>query len=91
MSAALRGLVDEVLVHTGQHYDEALSEGQILATRLPRPDFNLAVGSLPREVQIEVAQARLSALIAVQQPQAVIVRGDTNSDALGCPGGAGAG
>jgi UDP-N-acetylglucosamine 2-epimerase len=81
--AALDGLVDEVLVHTGQHYDELMSERQILDTRLPYPDHNLGVGSLPREEQIAVAQERLARLIEVVEPDAVIVRGDTNATLSG--------
>ena len=42
---------DVILVHTGQHYDEAMSESQILATRLPRPRYNLGVGSRAREAR----------------------------------------
>jgi UDP-N-acetylglucosamine 2-epimerase len=81
--AALAPLVEEVLVHTGQHYDEAMSESQILATRLPRPDHNLGVGSAPREQQLELAQRRLEDLIATVRPAAVIVRGDTNATLSG--------
>jgi UDP-N-acetylglucosamine 2-epimerase (non-hydrolysing) len=81
--AALGNLIDDVLVHTGQHYDESMSEGQILATRLPRPHHNLGVGSLPRAEQVALAQQRLSALIASERPDAVIVRGDTNATLSG--------
>ncbi len=81
--AALSGVVDEILVHTGQHYDDAMSDGQILATRLPRPRHNLAVGSLARQEQVAVAQERLLALIERERPQAVIVRGDTNATLSG--------
>ncbi|HST55123.1 MAG TPA: UDP-N-acetylglucosamine 2-epimerase (non-hydrolyzing) [Solirubrobacteraceae bacterium] len=83
VSAALKHVADEILVHTGQHYDDAMSESQILATRLPRPDHNLAVGSLPREEQVELAQSRLAELIERERPDAVIVRGDTNATLSG--------
>ncbi|MGI8715740.1 MAG: non-hydrolyzing UDP-N-acetylglucosamine 2-epimerase [Solirubrobacteraceae bacterium] len=83
ISAALSEVVDEILVHTGQHYDESMSDGQILATGLPRPDHNLAVGSLPRAEQLELAQQRLRALIDAERPDAVIVRGDTNATLSG--------
>ena len=83
VSAALRGLVDEVLVHTGQHYDDAMSDGQILATRLPRPHYNLAVGSLPHAEQISLGQERLAEVIEAEQPDAIIVRGDTNGTVSG--------
>jgi UDP-N-acetylglucosamine 2-epimerase len=79
VSAALAPVADEVLVHTGQHYDDALSEGQILATRLPRPHHNLGVGSLPDAEQLDVARRRLLDVIELERPDAVIVRGDTNA------------
>jgi UDP-N-acetylglucosamine 2-epimerase len=80
---ALAPLVEEILVHTGQHYDDAMSDGQILATNLPRPHHNLGVGSRGREEQVELAQERLEALIAAERPNAVIVRGDTNATLSG--------
>jgi UDP-GlcNAc3NAcA epimerase len=83
VSAALDGIVDEVLVHTGQHYDDAMSERQILATRLPRPHHNLAVGSLPRAEQVEVGRKRLAEIVAAERPDAVLVRGDTNATLSG--------
>jgi UDP-N-acetylglucosamine 2-epimerase len=81
--AALTECAEEILVHTGQHYDEAISEGQIRATRLPRPDHNLGVGSHAREKQVELARTRLEEVIALERPDAVIVRGDTNATLSG--------
>jgi UDP-N-acetylglucosamine 2-epimerase len=80
---ALADVADEILVHTGQHYDDAMSEGQILATRLPRPHHNLGVGSRMRDEQLDLAQERLGELIAAERPDAVIVRGDTNATLSG--------
>jgi UDP-GlcNAc3NAcA epimerase len=80
---ALEPLAEEILVHTGQHYDDAMSESQILATRLPRPHHNLGVGSRGREEQVQLAQQRLEELIASERPDAVIVRGDTNATLSG--------
>ena len=80
---ALAPLADEILVHTGQHYDEAMSESQILATRLPRPHHNLGVGSRAREAQLDLARERLEDLIRAERPAAVIVRGDTNATLSG--------
>ena len=83
VSAALRERADEILVHTGQHYDERMSEGQIRATGLPTPDHNLGVGSLPRPAQIALAQERLSEVIRAERVDAVLVRGDTNATLSG--------
>jgi UDP-N-acetylglucosamine 2-epimerase len=80
---ALAPLAEEILVHTGQHYDDAMSESQILATRLPRPHHNLGVGSRAREQQLDLARERLEDLIAAERPDAVIVRGDTNATLSG--------
>jgi UDP-N-acetylglucosamine 2-epimerase len=83
VSQALADVAQEILVHTGQHYDEAMSESQILATRLPRPHYNLAVGSRSREEQVELGRSRLLELIEHERPDAVIVRGDTNATLSG--------
>lgn len=80
---ALADIVEEILVHTGQHYDDAMSESQILATRLPRPDHNLGIGSRSREEQLALGQSRLEGLIERERPAAVIVRGDTNATLSG--------
>jgi UDP-N-acetylglucosamine 2-epimerase len=88
---ALAGVVEEILVHTGQHYDDAMSESQILATRMPRPDHNLGIGSRSREEQLALAQSRLEGLIDRERPAAVIVRGDTNATLSGARAAAAAG
>jgi len=80
---ALASVAEEILVHTGQHYDEAMSDGQILATKLPRPHHNLGVGSRAAKEQVGLAQERLEDLIATERPDAVIVRGDTNATLSG--------
>ena len=80
---ALAGRAEEILVHTGQHYDDAMSESQILATRLPRPQHNLGVGSRARDEQVDLARVRIEDLIELERPDAVIVRGDTNATLSG--------
>jgi UDP-N-acetylglucosamine 2-epimerase len=83
LTRALAPLVDEILVHTGQHYDEAMSGGQILATELPVPAYNLGVGSRPDAEQLALGEERLAALIDELRPDAVLVRGDTNATLAG--------
>ena len=77
VSAALAPIADEVLVHTGQHYDPSMSELQIVTTQLPNPDYNLEVGSRPDAEQLAIGEERLSALIERERPNAVVVRGRT--------------
>ena len=83
LSLALRECVEEVLVHTGQHYDPGMSELQIADLRLPVPDHNLGVGSLPGEQGVALAQERISAVLERERPHAVLVRGDTNATIAG--------
>jgi UDP-GlcNAc3NAcA epimerase len=83
LSLAFNGCVEEILVHTGQHYDPALSDLQIADLRLPLPEHNLGVGSLPNGESVAVAQDRIGRVIESEQPDAVLVRGDTNATIAG--------
>ncbi len=83
VSTALEPIADEIIVHTGQHYDAAMSGSQIASTELPQPRYDLGVGSRPRDEQIQLAEDRLAAVIAEERPDAIIVRGDTNATLSG--------
>jgi UDP-N-acetylglucosamine 2-epimerase len=83
VTAALARYADEILVHTGQHYDAAMSDDQIHATRLPQPQYNLGVGSRSRDDQIAVGERGLLDVISAERPDAVVVRGDTNATLSG--------
>ncbi len=83
LSLAYASCVEEILVHTGQHYDPGMSDLQIADLRLPLPEFNLGVGSLPPEEGVAVAQARIAQVIDRKNPDAVLVRGDTNATIAG--------
>jgi UDP-GlcNAc3NAcA epimerase len=78
VSAALRARADEILVHTGQHYDHEMSEGQIESTRLPTPAYDLGIGSRPDAEQLAMGVERIGEVIERERPDAVLVRGDTN-------------
>jgi len=83
VSAALRDVADEILVHTGQHYDALMSSTQIVATGLPEPDYNLGVGSGSAEEQLSRGQEGLLEIMRDERPDAVLVRGDTNATLAG--------
>jgi UDP-GlcNAc3NAcA epimerase len=82
-SALERGPVREILVHTGQHYDPAMSGSQILDTQLPVPQYDLGVGSRSDAEQLEVGERRILEVIETERPDAVLVRGDTNATLAG--------
>jgi UDP-GlcNAc3NAcA epimerase len=83
LSLAYSSCVEEILVHTGQHYDPGMSDLQIADLRLPLPEFNLGVGSLPLERGVEVAEERIARVIESTDPDAVLVRGDTSATIAG--------
>jgi UDP-N-acetylglucosamine 2-epimerase (non-hydrolysing) len=71
--------LSQVLVHTGQHYDENMSKVFFDDLQIPRPDINLNVGSMPREEMIAAIIERFRPLVAELKPDAVLVVGDVNS------------
>jgi UDP-GlcNAc3NAcA epimerase len=83
LSLAFSTCVEEILVHTGQHYDPGMSDLQIADLRLPLPEFNLGVGSLPNSAGVAVAEDRIARVIESRAPDAVLVRGDTNATIAG--------
>ena len=83
LSLAFSTCVEEILVHTGQHYDPGMSDLQIADLRLPLPEFNLGVGSLPNDAGVAVAEDRIARVIESRRPDAVLVRGDTNATIAG--------
>jgi UDP-GlcNAc3NAcA epimerase len=83
LSLAFADCVEELLVHTGQHYDPTLSDLQIADLKLPLPEHNLGVGSLPNTESVAVAEERIARVIENERPDAVLVRGDTNATIAG--------
>jgi UDP-N-acetylglucosamine 2-epimerase len=79
VSRVLRAGHVEVLVHTGQHYDDALSATFFRELELPEPDVNLDVGSGPHGAQTGEMLCRLEPLLVEHEPDGVLVYGDTNS------------
>jgi UDP-N-acetylglucosamine 2-epimerase (non-hydrolysing)/UDP-GlcNAc3NAcA epimerase len=79
VSTHLRERVDEILVHTGQHYDPELSDVFFEQLEMPTPDRELEVGSGSHAEQTAAILTRLEPLVRELEPDAVLVYGDTNS------------
>lgn len=87
VSKDLRKAHEEVLVHTGQHYDEELSGVFFEELEIPEPDYNLGVGSGPHGEQTAEMIVELERLIEEEGPDAVLLYGDTNSTLAGAIAG----
>lgn len=74
-----RKTLDAFLVHTGQHYDAAMSDGFFRDLGIREPDANLEVGSASHAVQTAEVMIRIEPILLEQRPDAVLVVGDVNS------------
>jgi UDP-N-acetylglucosamine 2-epimerase (non-hydrolysing) len=70
---------NQVLVHTGQHYDAGLSDIFFQQLEMPNPDHNLGVGSGSHAVQTALVMTRFEEVVLQEKPDLVLVYGDVNS------------
>ncbi len=92
VSVALRERgIEEVLLHTGQHYDHQLSQVFFEELELAEPRYRLDVGGLARDEMLAALAPGLSEAIAAERPDWVLVYGDTNSTLGGARAAADAG
>ena len=83
LSPVLRARHDEILVDTGQHYDEAMAGVFFAELGLPLPDHSIGVGGGSHAEQTGAMLNGLEPIIAEARPDAVLVYGDTNSTLAG--------
>ena len=78
---ALKGApgIRQILVNTGQHYDEAMSKAFLRELELPAPDRNLEVGSASHAVQTAKVMIGFEEVCLAEKPDLVVVAGDVNS------------
>lgn len=78
-----RDAFDQVIVHTGQHYDRRMSDEVLADLEFPAPDRSLGVGSGSHAVQTGRVMVEFERVLHEVEPDLVIVAGDVNST-LGC-------
>jgi len=71
--------VQQTLVHTGQHYDAAMSDIFFQQLQMPEPDFNLGVGSGTHAQQTAAVMVGFEPVLLDRKPDLVLVYGDVNS------------
>jgi UDP-N-acetylglucosamine 2-epimerase (non-hydrolysing) len=79
MAAFAKHKIEAKLVHTGQHYDPAMSDSFFDQLGIPRPDVNLEVGSASHAVQTAEIMRAFEPVLDAETPKAILVVGDVNS------------
>jgi len=75
--------IQEILVHTGQHYDYLMNKVFFEELELPRPDYHLGVGSGSHAKQTGMMLERIEPILQKENPKVILVYGDTNSTLAG--------
>ncbi len=75
--------IREVIVHTGQHYDQQLSAVFFEELQIPQPDYNLQVGSGKHGEQTARMISAIEVILEAEKPHFVLLYGDTNSTLAG--------
>ena len=83
LSRELRKRHQEILIHTGQHYDHLMSGVFFDGLEIPSPDFNLGVGSGRHGAQTGAMMSAIEEVLISQKPDRVLIYGDTNSTLAG--------
>ncbi len=83
VSRVLRKSCHEVLVHTGQHYDGNMSQVFFDELEIPAPDYNLGIGSGGHGAQTGAMLSAIEEVLLKEQPDRLMVYGDTNSTLAG--------
>lgn len=79
MAALVEAGLNTKLLHTGQHYDEAMNDRFFQDLGIAAPDFHLEVGSASHAVQTAEVMKRFEPIVEAEAPQSVLVVGDVNS------------
>jgi UDP-GlcNAc3NAcA epimerase len=83
ISKSFQTQIKEIIVHTGQHYDASMSQVFFDELGIPAPNYNLNVGSGQHGAQTAAMISGIETILIKEQPQAIVLYGDTNSTLAG--------
>ena len=75
--------IEEVIIHTGQHFDANMSDIFFEEMQIPKPKYNLAINSLSHGAMTGQMLTKIEEILIAEKPEAVIIYGDTNSTIAG--------
>lgn len=83
LSPYLRKRFNEIIIHTGQHYDREMSDLFFDELKIPKPNYNLGIRSIKQGEQMAKMMAGIENILIKEKPCLVVVYGDTNSTLAG--------
>lgn len=75
--------INEIIIHTGQHYDPSMSEVFFQEMKIPKPIYNLGVGGLSHGAMTGQMLEKIEEVLLKEKPNWVLIYGDTNSTLAG--------
>jgi len=75
--------VEEIIIHTGQHYDTNMSDIFFSEMKIPKPKYNLAINGLGHGAMTGQMLEKIEDILDLEKPDLVVVYGDTNSTLAG--------
>ena len=83
VSKELKKSFNEIIIHTGQHYDENMSNIFFEQLNIPKPKYNLGIGGGSHAYQTGNMMIKIEKILIMEKPDYVLVYGDTNSTLAG--------